>query len=137
MDKTQQRSMHTVLLLSKYPVYRSGIKLLLLYEMNLHVIETESGEETHAYMRQHHVDLVVMDMDLPDAEGETVIHNIKHDNPKIPVVVLSSLPEQEYAIRAVKAGAAGFISSSSTKESFLAAVRAVLAQERRSLQKTL
>lgn len=118
--------MRTVLLLSKYPVYRSGLKLLLLYEMNLHVVETESGEEALAYIRHNHVDLVIMDIELPDMQGEQLLQMLLQLNATLPILVFTALPEQEYALRVLKAGAVGFISAYSTKESFVAAVQAVV-----------
>lgn len=113
--------MHTVLLLSKYPVYRSGIKLLLLYKLHLHVVETECGKEALAYIRQHHVDLVLVDIELSDSDGEAVLRNIKHSAPELPVLVLTSLKKQQYGDSAVVC-----ISPLSTTERFLAAVQAAL-----------
>lgn len=120
--------MRTALLLSKYPVYRSGIKLLLLYEMNLHVVETEGRQETLDYIRQNPVDIAIMDIDISSSQDEELLRTINSTAPALPILVLTPLLEQKHPQTIFQVGVAGVLSPRSTKEEFIAAVRSTLEQ---------
>jgi DNA-binding NarL/FixJ family response regulator len=82
--------MDTVLILHTHAIYRSGIKLLLLYEMDINVLEAGSGKEALRLLREYEVHLVIMDSWLPDMEKCEMMRQITGIRPTLPVILLSS-----------------------------------------------
>jgi two-component system invasion response regulator UvrY len=72
-------------------------------------------------------DLVLLDLSLPGRNGLEVLAELRREHPRLPVIILTMAPESEYARRAFKAGAAGFVSKQSAPEELVAAVRKVAA----------
>jgi two-component system invasion response regulator UvrY len=71
-------------------------------------------------------DLLLLDLDMPGRGGIDILKLFKKDYPRIPVLILSMYPEDQYAVRALKAGAAGYVNKASPPERMLLAVRTVL-----------
>lgn len=115
--------MDTVLVLHTHPIYRSGVKLLLLYEMDINVLEAGSGQEALALLRKYAVDLVVMDSALQDMEGYETIQWIKATRPNLPILVLTSSADD---IDSDLHKMAEFILPNYTRQTFAHAVRAML-----------
>src|SRR5579883_1082436 len=83
--------------------------------------QTLAAVETKAW------DLVLLDINMPGRNGLDVLQDLKGRFPKLPVVILSALPEKDYAVRAFKLGASGYVSKQSASHELLAAVRKALA----------
>ncbi|HLH52201.1 MAG TPA: response regulator transcription factor [Verrucomicrobiae bacterium] len=83
--------------------------------------QTLSAVETKAW------DLVLLDINMPGRNGLDVLQDLKGRFPKLPVVILSAFPEKDYAVRAFKLGASGYVSKQSASHELLAAVRKALA----------
>ena len=71
-------------------------------------------------------DMVILDLALPDGNGLEVLKQLKHDHPRLPVLILSMFPEDQYALRAIKAGAAGYLNKESAPEELVEAIRKIL-----------
>ncbi|QWC98606.1 response regulator transcription factor [Polynucleobacter paneuropaeus] len=84
-----------------------------------------SGAEAIKYVLSNTIDCLILDMDLTDKTGIEVIKAIRRDNKKLPILVLSMHPENLYAIRALKAGASGYITKSSSTQELVTAIRQV------------
>lgn len=84
-----------------------------------------SGAEAIKYVASNTIDCLILDMDLTDKTGIEVIKAIRRDNKKLPILVLSMHPENLYAIRALKAGASGYITKSSSTQELITAIRQV------------
>ena len=70
--------------------------------------EASNAHDLLALVRQERWDIVVLDLTMPGSTGLDVLKLIKHDYPQLPVLILSMYPEDQFAVRAVRAGAAGY-----------------------------
>lgn len=128
--------MKKALLADDHPIYRNGLKLILTYEMDMYVAEETNGTAALEYVQNNPVDLVVIDIDLPGISGLDVVRHIRKIPLAIPILVMSALPEQEYAERATKAGATGFLSKQADKLAFMGAIRNLFRDQHRQSTST-
>jgi len=101
----------SVIIMDEHPIVRMSIEVLLQKNKNIE-IKLKSGDclETLDYIRNHPVDLVILDIELPGTDGFSLLKRIKNLDEKIKVLFLSSKSESFYAGRAIRAGANGFVS---------------------------
>jgi DNA-binding NarL/FixJ family response regulator len=120
-----------ILIADDHAVVRRGLKQILLDEYPiLHVGE---AEDAHGVMRlagEQPWDIVVLDISMPGRNGLEVLKELRQAYPKLPVLVLTAHPEEQYAIRVLKAGAAGYMTKESAPEHLLEAVRKVIGGRR-------
>jgi DNA-binding NarL/FixJ family response regulator len=120
-----------VLLVDDHPVVRQGIRLILSANGEIDVIaEAATASAAVDVVRNQAVDLVVLDLNLPDQNGFWVLAEIQRIKPDLPVLVLSIQPEEHMAVRALKAGARGFLNKESAPEDLFTAVRTVVGGKR-------
>jgi two-component system invasion response regulator UvrY len=120
--------MPAILLADDHEVVRKGlIQILAKSVPDLSVDEAVSGHEALAWALKTDYALVVLDISMPGRGGIEVLREIRSRRPKIPVLILSMHPEEEYAVRALRAGASGYVTKDSAAEELAAAVRRVLA----------
>jgi two-component system invasion response regulator UvrY len=120
--------MPNILLADDHEVVRKGlIQILAKSVPDLSVDEAVSGHEALAWALKTDYALVVLDISMPGRGGIEVLREIRSRRPKIPVLILSMHPEEEYAVRALRAGASGYVTKDSAAEELAAAVRRVLA----------
>lgn len=118
-----------LLLADDHRLVRAGLKQLLDDAGDLEVAaEAASGQEVLDLVAAHHarntaVDLVLLDIAMPGLDGLEVLQALKHTWPTLPVLMLSTYPEQQYAVRCLKLGAAGYVHKAADPEALLAAVR--------------
>ncbi len=91
------------------------------------VDEAEDGQTALSMIRKTRYSLVLLDIFMPDRGGLDVLKKIKSRRPRVPVLILSMHPEEEYAVRALRAGASGYVTKESAAEELTEAVRKVLA----------
>ena len=119
------------LIVDDHPIFRKGIKDLLIEEGLCHVVvEAASAETALAAVCREYWDLLILDVALPDKHGLQVLKEIKLLRPSLPVLMLSLYPEREFALRAIKAGASGYLTKDRTPSEVVTAVREVLAGRR-------
>lgn len=113
-----------VLLADDHTIVRRGLKQILESEPGLSVVyEASNGNEAIEYARSHDVDVVVMDITMPGKSGLEALKEIKRLKPRLPVLVLSMHPRDQYAVRVLKAGAAGYITKESAPDDLVDAIK--------------
>ena len=115
-----------ILIADDHPIVRQGFKQVLSDTADLLVAdEAGSGQEVLALVAKKEYDAILLDISMPGKSGLEVLKELKAVNPKIPVLILSIYPEEQYAIRALKAGAAGYLTKASAPEELISAIRKV------------
>jgi DNA-binding NarL/FixJ family response regulator len=117
-----------ILITDDHAVVRQGLKQILLEEFT----RAEFGEATNAQEAIDRVwkenwDVVVLDITMPGRSGLEVLKEIKKSRPKLPVLVLSMHPEDQFAVRLLKIGAAGYMTKESAPNELVGAVKKVIA----------
>jgi two-component system invasion response regulator UvrY len=116
-----------ILIADDHAIVRKGIRQLLLEEYPSAMIEeTGDGNSLVAKACAGKWDVVICDLDLPGRSGLDSMLQIKEIAPKLPVLIMSIYPEEQYAKRLLKAGAAGYVSKDAATEELAKAVRMVL-----------
>ena len=119
-----------VLICDDHRIVRQGIKQVLADASEIRVIaEAGDGQEALALVlaKRAELDVVLLDIALPGLDGLEVLQQIKRSEPGLPVLMLSTYPERQYAVRCIKLGAAGYLNKSADPDDMLAAVRKVAA----------
>jgi two-component system invasion response regulator UvrY len=120
--------MTRILLADDHDVVRKGLKQILMESMpETHFGDASSGREALRQARAEPWDLVVLDISLPDRSGLDVLKELRRDLPALPVLVLSMYSEEQFAVRVLRAGAAGYLTKRTAAQELIAAVRKVLA----------
>ncbi|MDP3176536.1 MAG: response regulator transcription factor [Spirochaetaceae bacterium] len=120
-----------VLIADDHTVVRRGLKDTLEDEADIIVVaEASTGREALDAAMRPGWDVIVLDISMPDINGFEVIDRLRRQKPKIGVLVLSMHPEEQFAIRALEAGAQGYLTKESAPEELVKAVRSVAAGRR-------
>lgn len=115
-----------VLIANEHPVVRFGLQSLVAGAPDIAVAgEAADGRATLEMIRQHDWGLVVLDLCMPGRSGLELIKMIKAERPRLPVLVFSAQREELYAVRAIRAGASGYLSLRSDADMVLSAMRRV------------
>jgi two-component system invasion response regulator UvrY len=119
--------MSRVLIADDHAAVRMGYKQFLEAEPLINEIgEASSGNETIEALRLKKWDLLMMDIHMPDRSGLDILVDVKSGYPALRVLIISGLPENQYARNVLRAGASGFLSKGETPQEMLKAVRLVL-----------
>ena len=117
-----------VLLADDHEIVRDGLKRILAATPDLEVAgEASGGDEALALVKANDYDVAMLDMSMPGLSGLDLIKRLKIEKPKLRILVLSMHGESQYAARALKAGAAGYLNKDSAAELLLSALRKVAA----------
>lgn len=123
--------MSRVLIADDHAVVRAGFRQFLEADSSITVIgEAATGSETLDQLRKQAWDMVLLDIHMPDRSGLDILRHIQTGHPSVKVLVMSGLPEQQYAVNVLRAGASGYLSKDSAPEELMKAVRMVLAGRR-------
>jgi len=115
-----------VLLADDHAVVRRGLKQILAETEDIRTEgEVDSGAGVLRAVRQKKYDIVLLDITLPDQNGLEVLGQLRAAHPNLPVLMLSVHPEEQYAVRALTGGAAGYLTKDSAPEEMVAAIRKV------------
>jgi len=118
--------MINILIADDHPVVRKGMKQIIEEETDMKITdEASNGAEVLSKISKNDFDIILLDITMPGRSGLEILKEARKMKPKIPIIVLSIHPEQQYAIRALKAGAAGYLTKSSAPEELITAVRIV------------
>jgi two-component system invasion response regulator UvrY len=117
-----------VLVCDDHAVVRRGLRQILSETQDIEV----AGEATNAHevlrlVREQSWNAVVLDINLPGGSGIELLADIRRDKPALPVLILTVYSEEQYAVRAIRAGAAGFLNKESAPVKLVEAVRKVAA----------
>lgn len=115
-----------ILIADDHPVFRRGLKQIIAETSDLVVAdEAADGREALLKARTGDYDLVLLDISMPFKNGLDVLSELKNERPTLPVLMLSMHPEEQYAVRAVRAGASGYLTKESAPEELVGAIRKV------------
>ena len=117
----------TVLLADDHAVVRRGlIEILQEHFPSASFLEAATGHQAIELASTHACDVVILDLFMPGGSGIDVLSEIHKLKPKLPILIMSGYPEDQYGIRVLRAGAAGFLAKESASEELVAAVRKLL-----------
>lgn len=117
-----------ILLVDDHTVVRQGVRQLLLDRgIASEVTEAQSGAEGLTAVASQPCDAVLLDISLPDMNGVEVLKRMKRKAPRVPVLMFSMYREDQYAVRALRAGAAGYLSKTADASEMIAAIGQVAA----------
>jgi two-component system, NarL family, invasion response regulator UvrY len=120
--------MTRVLIADDHAILRRGLKEILMRDLEDVVCgEAQDAQQVLTQVRDRAWDLVILDVTMPGRSGLDVLRDLKREQPKLPVLVLSMHPEDQYAKRVLKAGASGYMNKESAPEELLKAIQKVLA----------
>jgi DNA-binding NarL/FixJ family response regulator len=119
--------MMRILIADDHAIVRKGLKQILLEEYPYAEIgEAENAEELVKKTISEQWDVVISDLNMPGRSGLDALKQIKQTSPKLPVLILSMYPEDQYAVRVLKAGAAGYLGKDSVHEELIKAIQTVI-----------
>ena len=116
-----------ILIAEDHPIFRAGLKEILAKQEDVEFIgEAEDGYKALELARKRRWDVLILDITMPGKGGLEVLQELRHERPKLPVLVLSAHPEDQLALRLLKAGAAGYLTKDKAPEVLLSAIRRIL-----------
>ena len=119
--------MVTILIADDHAIVRDGLKQILARTGDLVVGgEARDGHDVVRLVRERDWDLLLMDMSMPGRNGIELIRQVKAEKPKLPILVLSMYQEHQYAVRAMRAGASGYLNKDSAAELLVSAIRKIV-----------
>jgi DNA-binding NarL/FixJ family response regulator len=115
-----------VLICDDHLIVRQGIKQVLAEAEDVRVVgEAANGPDAIQQVRAGGVDVVLLDIAMPQRDGLDILKALKSEFPRLPVLMLSTYPDRQYAVRSLKLGAAGYLNKSADSEQMIDAVRSV------------
>ena len=115
-----------VLIADDHPIVRTGLKQILADDPDIEVIgEAENGGEVIELLWKNECDKVLLDIGMPGRSGLEVTSEIKQIKPNVGVLILSIYPEDQYAVRALRAGASGYLTKASAPIELIQAIHRV------------
>jgi DNA-binding NarL/FixJ family response regulator len=115
-----------ILIADDHPIVRAGFKQVIADTPDMIVAdEAGNGQEVLNFIRKKDYDCVLLDISMPGRSGLEVLKDLKSEKPKLPVLILSIYPEEQYAIRALRAGAAGYMTKAGAPNELIAAIRKI------------
>lgn len=122
----QRQAPVRVLIADDHPVVREGLRMMLASDPDIEVV-AEACDGDEAFEKAHQVDwdVAVLDYSMPGRGGMELLADVRHDYPSRPVLILSLYPEDPHGFRALKSGAAGYMTKESAAEELTAAVKKV------------
>lgn len=116
-----------VLIADDHPIVRQGLKQILLEESDMAVTgEADNSREVLELVNKRDFDIIVLDITMPGRGGIDVLKELKLRRPNLPIFILSMYPEDRYALRALKAGASGYMTKESAPEELVKAIRQIV-----------
>lgn len=116
-----------ILIADDHTIVRKGLKQILLEEFSSAVIEeVPDAEELVKKVMAEKWDVILSDLSMPGRSGLDALQQIKTSFPDLPVLILSIHPEEQYALRALRSGAAGYLSKDTAPDELVKAVKKVL-----------
>lgn len=115
-----------ILVADDHAVVREGIKTILAGQQGMVVEEeAESGQEVLSKVTKKNYDVILLDISMPGRSGLEILEELKVIQPKLPVLILSMHPEEQYAVRMLRAGAAGYLTKASAPRELISAIQKV------------
>jgi two-component system, NarL family, invasion response regulator UvrY len=119
--------MINVLICDDHALIRQGLRQILADVDDLHVAaEAVDGPSAVRRVREGGIDVVLLDIALPHRDGLDVLKQLQDEHPKLPVLILSTYPEKQYAVRCLKLGAVGYLNKGTDHDQLVSAIRKVM-----------
>ena len=116
-----------VLIADDHPIVRQGLRQILANTPDMEVAgEAANAQETLEQVRARGWDVLVLDITMPDRSGFDILKELKHEQPHLPVLVLSIHAEEQFAVRVLKAGASGYLTKENAPAELVKAIRHVV-----------
>jgi len=128
--KTSKTERHALqfLVVDDHSIIRNGLRQILADAFaEAAVIEAGDAKQALEYVTRNHVDVVLLDISMPGQSGLEVLKQIKEHQPDAKVLILTMHPEDQYAVRVLKAGASGYLTKDTASDEVVNAVRKILA----------
>ncbi len=120
-------SMIKILIADDHAVVRRGLRQIINDEPDFEVVaEAQNGQEVLDKLENIDCNVVVLDITMPDKNGLAVLQEVKATRPRLPILILSMHPEDQFALRALKLGASGYLTKESAPEELVGALRKVV-----------
>jgi DNA-binding NarL/FixJ family response regulator len=116
----------SILIADDHPIVRAGFKQVISETADMVVAdEAGNGQEVMNLIHKKDYDIILLDISMPGRNGLEIVKDLKTEKPRIPVMILSIYPEEQYAIRALRAGASGYMTKASAPHELIAAIRKI------------
>lgn len=116
-----------ILIADDHNIVRQGLKLILENNHDMKVVAScANGIEARDWLHKNDCDVALVDIAMPGINGIDLLMRLRKDHPKLPVLIISAYPEDQYAVRLIKAGAAGYLNKECAPDEVVTAVRSVL-----------
>jgi len=117
-----------VLICDDHAIVRQGLRQIIDEQQDMNTVAEAGGyPDVMKQLREHQADLVLLDISMPGKNGIEILKLVKKEFPKLVVLVLSMYPEDQYAVRAIRAGASGYLTKQSAADQLITAIRQVSA----------
>ena len=115
-----------ILIADDHPIVREGYKKILMSQPDMDVTgEAGNGQEVLDLTQKKDFDLILLDISMPGRSGLEILKELKGQKPHLPVMILSIYPEEQYAVRAFRDGASGYLTKASTPKELISAIHKV------------
>ncbi len=118
--------MKKIVIADHHPITRKGIACLLKKNENFLIVgKANNGDELYKTLEEQNPDILIMEIDMPQINGINALRNIKQQFPELRVLIYSTHPEEIYALRSIKSGAAGYVPKTASSKVFLKALKQI------------
>ncbi len=118
--------MKKIVIADHHPITRKGITCLLKKDENFSIVgKANNGAELYKTLEEKNPDILIMEIDMPQINGINALRNIKLQYPELRVLIFSTHPEEIYALRSIKSGAAGYVPKTASSKIFLKALKQI------------
>ncbi|MDP2753295.1 MAG: response regulator transcription factor [Nitrospirota bacterium] len=115
-----------ILIADDHAIVREGLKQIISETPDMVVAaEASNGEDVLEKVSANKYDVVLLDISMPGRSGLDILRQLKIEKPKLPIMMLSVHPEEQYAVRALRAGASGYLTKESAPDELIAAIRKI------------
>jgi len=115
-----------ILIADDHAIVRQGLKQIVTETPDMIVAgEASNGQELLNKIKENDYDVVVLDITMPGRDGMDVLKQLRSEKPELPVLMLSIHPEEQYALRALRAGASGYLTKESAPDELVVAIQKV------------
>jgi DNA-binding NarL/FixJ family response regulator len=116
-----------ILIADDHAVVRRGLREILADVLpSADFSEAGNGDEVLSRLGQSQISMLVLDINMPGRSGMDILRDVKHTFPRLPVIILSCQPEEQYAVRCLRAGAAAYINKESAPEELAMATKKIM-----------
>ncbi|WP_432412882.1 response regulator [Rasiella sp. SM2506] len=118
--------MKKIIIADHHPITRKGIACMLKKNENFTIVgKASTGDELYESLQNNTPDILIMEIDIPNISGINALRSIKTEFPQVRVLIYSCHPEEIYALRSIKSGAAGYVPKTASTKTFMGALKKI------------